>query len=287
MADALRFFIIDGYPRESREQFDTVGMKQAGFLYRDLARKYVPDAECDIWFSSDPGKETPPADEELAKYDAVLWPGCNLTIYDDDPRVKRHLALVDQAYSLGIPQFGSCWGIQLAVAVAGGEIVSHPDGREMGVARYLHLTDAGKTHPMFEGKPPSFCHLVSHDDHIVKLPDCATLLAGNYHSPVQAVAVEYKKGVFWATQYHPEYDLHEMAALILAREEKLLRQGLFQDVDALKHYAEQIDLLFGNPDRKDLRWQYAIGDDILNDDLRTCEFGNWIKHVVIPHAGRG
>lgn len=285
MPKPLRCFIPDGYPKESRDQFDDVGMRLAGILYKDLFRKYVPDVQCDIWYSSDPDAPPPPTDEELRTYDAVIWPGCNLTIYDNDPRVEQHLELADRAYGFGIPQFGSCWGIQIAVYLAGGKVEPHPDGREMGVARYIHLTEAGKAHPMFEGKPPVYCHFVSHDDHVVELPDCATCLAGNYHSRVQAVAVEYKNGVFWATQYHPEYDLHEVARLILAREPRLIKQNFFRSHEDLVQYVQRLEVLFADPTRKDLRWQMGIGEDVLSDEIRTCEFRNWLDKVVLPKAG--
>ena len=49
-------------------------------------------------------------------------------------------------------------------------------------------------------------------------------------------AVKHKKGVFWAPQYHPEYDLHEVARLILAREEKLIKQNYFKSHDDLMAY---------------------------------------------------
>jgi len=281
MSSAPQFLIVDGYPKESRDQFDDVGMKLAGDLYADLLMKHMPDAEYRIWYSSDPGAPTP-TDEELADCAGVLWPGCNLTIYHDDPRVHAHLDLVRRAYEAGAPQTGSCWGIQLATTIPGGETVAHPKGREMGIATNIRLTEAGKGHPMFQGKPEVYAHFVSHDDHVVRLPEGATLLAGNDWSPIQAVEVRYKEGVFWATQYHPEYNLHEMARLILAREPRLLKQGLFRDHDDLAAYSNKLEAVHEDPSRKDLRWQLKIDDDIVLDELRECEFINWIKHVVRP-----
>ncbi len=281
MAKAPRFLIPDGYSKESREQFEAVGMKLAGELYGELLVKRLPGAEYDIWLSSDPGVERI-SDEQLADYAGVIWPGCNLTIYHDDPRVHNHLDLVKRAYAAGVPQFGSCWAIQLATTVAGGRTEAHPKGREMGAAMNIRLNEDGKQHPMMQGKPEVYSHFVSHDDHVVELPEGATLLAGNDWSRVHAVAVEYQNGVFWATQYHPEYNLHEMAALIRAREPKLVKQGLFRDHDDLVAYANKLDALYEDPTRKDLRWQLKIDDDLIEDDIRECEFVNWIKHVITP-----
>jgi GMP synthase (glutamine-hydrolysing) len=281
MAEKLRFLIPDGYSIESRQQFETVGMALAGQLYADLLVKRLPGAEYDIWYSSDPGA-VPPTDEALAGYAGVIWPGCNLTIYhDDDPRVQAHKSLALRAYEVGIPQFGSCWGIQLACSVAGGSVSAHPKGREMGIATKIMLTDQGRKHPMMKDKPVVYSHFVSHDDQVVDLPDGATLLAGNDWSVVQAVAVKFKKGVFWGVQYHPEYNLHEVARLILAREERLIKQGWFKDHDDMVAYVEKFEAVHADPTLKHIRWQLKIDDGIVEDDIRECEFVNWIHSAVL------
>ncbi len=287
MPDKLRFLIIDGYPEPSREQFTSVGMRLAGQLYADILLQHLPDADYDIYYSSDPGVVLPNSDE-INAYQGILWPGCNLTIYHtDDERVTKMIELADWGYEAGIPQFGSCWAAQIAVYTAGGEVTPNPKGREMGVARKIHLTPAGRNHPIYEGKPLVFDGFISHDDEITRLPDCAEHLATNDFTNVQAVSVRYKNGTFWATQYHPEYNVHEVARLILAREEKLIRHGFFRDSLDLKKYVDQLELLAADPDRKDLRWQLAIDDDLLSDSIRQCEFVNWLNKLVIPFAKRG
>lgn len=278
MPKKLRFLITDGYPEPSREKFKDVGMRLAWELYRDMLGDYVPDAEVDVWFASDAPSDAP---AELASYDGLLWPGCSLTVFDvEKESVTSQHDLVRRAYEEGIPQFGTCWGIQIAVYVAGGTVRPNPRGREMGIGRKMRLTEAGRNHPMFRGKPLVYNHFVSHDDEVTELPPGATLLAGNDFSRVQAVEVKYERGVFWGIQYHPEYDLHEMARLIVAREERLVKQGLFRDHDDLVQYVDRLEALATDPERKDLRWQLGIDDDILRDDIRQCEFINWLRDQV-------
>ena len=90
-------------------------------LYAKLLLKHLPNANYDIYYSSDPGVILPNS-EEIKKYDGVLWPGCNLTVYHDhDERVTKMVDLCKRAYEVGIPQFGSCWAAQIAVYAAGGE----------------------------------------------------------------------------------------------------------------------------------------------------------------------
>lgn len=284
MANNLRFLIVDGYPKPSRDQFVEVGMGLAGQLYADLLIQHLPDAEYNIMYSSDPGVELPGLDG-IKAYDGILWPGCNLTVYHtDDERVTKMLDLVNRGYEAGIPQFGSCWGIQIAVYAIGGMVKANPKGREMGVARKIHLTSTGQHHPMFEGKPLAFDGFISHDDEITELPPGAVMLATNDFTRVQAVAVEHKNGSFWATQYHPEYNLHEIARLIVAREKKLIKLGFFQNHDDMVYYVDQLEKLAASPSRKDLRWQRGIDDDLLSDSIRQLEFVNWLNKVVIPKA---
>jgi len=277
----MKFLIIDGYPEKSRLQFDTVGMTLAGKLYEKMLFQHIPDAQTTILYASDDSTLLPTL-EILKTFDGILWPGCNLTVYhDDDERVQRMIEIVDLAFEAGIPQFGSCWAAQIAVYVAGGTVAVNPKGREMGVARKIYLTDAGKSHPMYEGKPPVFDGFISHDDEITVMPKGATILASNYFTSIQAVDVAYKNGSFWATQYHPEYDLKEMARLIVARADKLTSEGYFNSQDDMMNYINILETIAKEPNRKDLRWMAGIDDDLLKDNIRQLEFVNWLKFEML------
>ena len=277
----MKLLIIDGYPEKSRLQFDKVGMTLAGKLYEKMLFQHMPDAETTILYTSEDSTMLPSL-EVLKTYDGILWPGCNLTVYhDDDERVQRMIKIVDLAFEAGIPQFGSCWAAQIAVYVSGGKIALNPKRREMGVARKIYLTDAGKSHPMYEGKPPVFDGLISHDDEITVMPKGATILASNYFTSIQAVDVAYKNGSFWATQYHPEYDLKEMARLIVARADKLTSEGYFNSQVDMMNYINILETIANEPNRNDLRWMAGIDDDLLKDNIRQLEFVNWLKFEML------
>ncbi|MBI4873249.1 MAG: type 1 glutamine amidotransferase [Acidobacteria bacterium] len=286
MPSSLRFLIVDGYPKASREEFDRVGMKHAWRLYAEMLNRHLPEAEFSVWFPSD--DTLPPGGVGPEHYAGILWTGCNLTIYHSgEARVTCQIEFAARSYEAGTPGFGTCWGVQMAAVSAGGEVRPNPKGREMGVARKIRLTPEGLAHPMFEGKPAVYGGFISHLDEITQLPPGAVLLASNDFTHVQAVEVKHKNGVFWATQYHPEYDLHEMARLITAREPKLLPEGFFRDHEDLAQYVEKLETLHRDPDRKDLRWQLDMDDDVLSDDVRQVEFRNWIHKIVLPRAARG
>lgn len=282
MGTALRFLIIDGYPKASRDDLQTAGMQFAWKLYGDLLQRNLSGAEYDVLLPSDFGVEMP-SENELEKYSGILWTGCNLCIFDDEnPSVAKQIELAKLCYEIGIPSFGSCWGLQIAVVAAGGKVAANPRGKEMGLARKVRLTREGENHAMFQGKPPVYEAYISHDDMVTEIPEGGVILAGNDFTPIQALAVTHKKGTFWAVQYHPEYNLHEMACLIIAREEPLIQRGFFKQPDELKAMVDKMKILYKEPDRKDIRWQLVIDDDVLSSEIKECEFRNWINELVLP-----
>ncbi len=178
--------------------------------------------------------------------------------------------------------WGSCWGIQLASLVAGGEVAANPRGREWGIARDIRLTDAASVAPMHEGKPARFDAFIMHLDIVTRLPAGVPLLATNEHSPVQAAII----GNFWATQYHPEYNLHEMGRLIAARGAALVREGIFPDEPAVAAHAAKMKALAADPDSAELRAELRVGDDIIDPRIREVELRNWLRFVDSHAASR-
>jgi GMP synthase (glutamine-hydrolysing) len=280
----LHFLIIDGYPKNSRQHFTDTGVQHACEQYRAMLNAFLPDATSDVLFPSDDDSQLPDG-AGLASYQGVMWTGCNLTIYKDDPRVRRMIELARKIYEVGVPSYGSCWALQIAAVAAGGEVKLNPKGREMGIARKISLNPEGRAHPFYQGKAPVFDAFISHYDEVTSLPAGATLLATNDFTRVQSLAVTHKKGTFWAVQYHPEYSLYDMARLIVAREERLVREGFFKDSQDMHQLVGRMEALHKEPCRKDLRWQLAIDDDVLDRKIRQTEFGNWLNNLVIPTAG--
>jgi GMP synthase (glutamine-hydrolysing) len=282
MRTVLRFLIIDGYSKASRDDLNAAGMQYAWKLYGDMLQRNLPGAEYDVLLPSDSGVKMP-EEKELEQYSGILWTGCNLCIFDDEnPSVRKQIELAKLCYEIGVPGFGSCWGLQMSVVAAGGKVALNPRGKEMGLARKIKLTREGENHPLFQGKPPVYEAYISHDDMVTEIPEGGVVLAGNDFTPVQALAVTHKKGTFWSVQYHPEYNLHEMACLIIAREEKLIKGGFYKEPGDLKEMVDKMKALFKEPGRKDLRWQLVIDDDVLSSEIKECEVRNWINELVLP-----
>ncbi len=277
----LAICILNGYPRASRENFDRSDVGHPHDMYMDFLRRYVPNATVDVLFVADPDVSLP-AGVALESYDAYVWTGSDLTIYHDDPRVTRQIELAQAIYRVGRPMYGSCWGVQMAAVAAGGEVEKNPNGREWGIARDIRLTEEGKKSLLHAGKPERFDGFIMHLDEVTHIPSGGKLLATNEHTRVQALEVKHEKGTFWATQYHPEYNLYEMARLIAARAEPLVKEGFFPDTQAVAAYADKMRKLHEQPDSAQLRRELSVGPDILDPEIRECELRNWIDYLVLP-----
>jgi GMP synthase (glutamine-hydrolysing) len=275
----LHLLVLDAYAAEGRASLRAAGGSEAGRLYERMLRRLAPDAVVEVAHPADPDPRLPMG-AGLADYDGVAWTGSSLTIHDaSDRRVRRQLELARAVYEAGIPSFGSCWAAQLSVAAAGGRCAASAKGREFGIARRIALSGAGRNHPLYRGKAPVFDAFTSHADEVVDLCDGAALLASNEWSRVQAVSVERGRGRFWALQYHPEYDPHEVAALCRLRRSELVAQGSFADQAAADAFARDLEALHADPGRADLAAALGIGPELLDPERRTLEVRNWLASL--------
>ncbi|MCH8002808.1 MAG: type 1 glutamine amidotransferase [Proteobacteria bacterium] len=286
MANDPRFLVVDGYAREGREDLRAGGATTAGELYAQMLKDCAPNgAEVDIVCPADPDAALPKG-AAIDGYDGIAWTGSSLTVFADDPKVTTQIDFAKAAFEAKVPSFGSCWAAQIAVVAAGGRCDVNPRGREMGIARKIALTPEGRAHPLYTGKKSVFDAFISHDDEVTHLPASASLLACNGHTHVQAVSVTHKGGVFWGLQYHPEYDLHELARLCYCRKQKLVDRGFFRDLDAAQDFVDRLEALHQDPGRKDIAWLLGIDEDVMNEDIRRAEVRNWIDFLVLPTMRR-
>ena len=285
-SSAPRFLVIDGYTRAARDELESGGASVAADLYVGMLKRCGPaGTECDVIFPADPGANLP-AGATISDYDGVAWTGCSSCVFSGEPDVAVQIEFARECYRQGVPAFGSCWAAQIAVVAAGGEVALNPNGREMGIAREIKLTEEGCAHPLYEGKPSLFDAFTSHDDEVTVLPAGAARLSGNDFTHVQSVVVKHEGAEFWGLQYHPEYDLYEMARLMFCRIEKLVRLGFFADVSAGLAHIDQLEALHSDPSREDIASALDIKPDVMDESLRTVEVRNWITHLVLPNMRR-
>jgi GMP synthase (glutamine-hydrolysing) len=275
----LRILIADGTTAAMQAEREAFGIPSNASLFEAALRSQQPQIRCSSINVAD-GQDLPDR-MSLGDYDGLMFSGSPLHIYDRTPEVARQIDFARAAFTAGLPTWGSCWGLQLATVALGGTVRRNPRGRELGVARAITATAAGRSHPLLAMRPSVFDALCSHIDEIEQLPPGAEVLAQNELCPIQALAVELpSKSIFFGTQYHPEFTLSVSAGLIEILAASLVAERFGRDCAELVAMARDFRALHAEPKRRDLAWRYGIGPEILDPVRRTAEIGNWLREVA-------
>ncbi len=271
----VKLLIADIYSTNGRAGIVSVGGSRAGDMFTRAVRLHRPDAEISVLTFDTTSPEMP---APIEAFDGIIWSGSNLTIHRPNPLIEAQIDLARAVFDSGVPQFGVCYGIQLATVAAGGSVVANPNGPEIGWARDVTLTDAGRGHPMYRGKVDRFDALCWHNDTVWELPENAELLAGNAHSHVQAAILRRGRGEFWAVQYHLEFDGREVASLVSGNAPALIAAGALTEASATAIVGDmnQLAVIAKDPSAapEELR-------PVVDPLVRTAELGNWLDRVDV------
>ncbi len=278
-----RILVIDGNVAEIRARQVAALGYDSGTGYARVLHRLDPSLRVDIVTAADGAALLPGA--ALESYDGVTMTGSALNIYNGGVPVTRQIELAKAVFAAGVPFFGSCWGLQVAVTAAGGEVRANPRGREFGFARRILLSDAGRQHAIFAGKPVVFEAPTIHRDEIASLPAGATALAVNDFG-IQAASFDHGRGTFWGVQYHPEYDYIDIAAAAERYGQTLVTEGMFSDLAALQAFAGELRNLQAHPSDWGLLWKHGLGPAMRSEALRLLEIRNWLQVSVLQHAAQ-
>lgn len=284
VSPGIRLLVVEGNIASCRAEHIAVGGVTASEGYAALLRELCPGARTDLVFPAD-GPARLPDGIALADYDGAALTGSALHLSQQSPEVTRQIELARALLDARIPVFGSCWGLQVLTVAAGGVVRRNPRGREIGIGRNIALNAGGRAHPMYAGKRDAFSAMTVHLDEVETLAPGATLLASNDHSRVQAVDFGKPDAPVWGVQYHPEYPLDEVAAIV-RRTPSLVAEGFFDSAADQEQYAARLASLHRQPDQKALAWRLGADGDVLDDAMRTREVANWIECGVRPFAAR-
>jgi len=281
-----RLLIVNCTHDSLLQSLAALGSRPYDTQFIDSVSRHLPAGQSLETFTLNVGDgEGLPQGVQLGDFDGAWISGSPLNVYrPEQPTVREQLDLARAVWQAGVPAFGSCWGLQLMTAALGGTVHLNPDGREIGVARRICPTKAGRCHALYEGKQEAFDALCSHEDEVATLPAGAELLASNAVSRVQAMAIEQDGKSFWGVQYHPEFDFGSVAAIIAIRAQRHLDEGLALTPEEVDTIVADFRALAQDPARKDLVWKYGLHADVLDPQVRGAEFGNWLRTKVLPHA---
>ncbi|MCQ8242148.1 type 1 glutamine amidotransferase [Rhizosaccharibacter radicis] len=270
----MLFLVADSETAEQREKRrETAGCSSAESFASTL-RTLAPGSGCEMVRPHEEGASAETR-RSLDGYDGVFLSGSPLHVYEGGPGVRRQLSFMRSVFAAGVPCFGSCAGLQIAVAAVGGRVGSSPR-HEVGLARRITATARGADHPLLAGRPASWDALSVHSDVVEQLPEGAVLLAGNSACPVQAVEIRHGGGLFWGVQYHPELSFSEIGAAIRRQSEALVDRKLARTRSDVDRQAELFDAVEAEPERPDLAWRLGIDEEVTDPGRRRRELVNFL-----------
>ena len=236
----MRLLVVEGNSKEIWTKREVSGGVPYHKRFLAMLKLLQPTAEVEITFPAEHNSILPSI-EELKSFDGILLTGSSLYINDPSTEVTKQLDFAEDLFESGVPIYGSCWGLQIATVVAGGQVSASSNGRELGVSKPIELTEAGKNHPCFQGRKEKFNALCIHLDEVVKLPENSVILAKNNHSAIQAMTIKYKNSEFFGVQYHPEFLVSDMVFIVRYLTDYLVKEGRFNSKETANTFVLELE----------------------------------------------
>ena len=258
-----KILLVEGNLREENQSFTDGGIKTHPESLKDSISFFTKTLELDVVNPSS-DKNLSEVTEDLTKYDGMIWGGSSLNIYNDTVEIRRQLDFMRECQKKIKNILAICWGLQVAVTVAGGIVKRCNKGAHRGIAHNVKINKNGLSHPLYKNKNETFNTPAFNFDEVATLPNNSTLLSSNEINNV--MGINFKNGVsdIWGIQYHPEITYDKMITLIHFRKNRLLNNKAFIDEDEINSHVKMI----------------AEENKITNKDNRMKELENWLNKII-------
>jgi len=157
-----------------------------------------------------------------------------------------------------------CWGMQVAVTAAGGEVKKGINGSHIGIANNIELTKEGLNNPLYKDKKNKFNTPAFNFDEVVTVPTGAIHLASNKINKIQGI--NFKNGIseIWGLQYHPEITYEKMIKIIKFRKDVLINKKLiFKNDEEINNHIKLINNEINISDKNN----------------KMLELKNWLQYI--------
>ena len=259
-----KILIVEGNLREENESFSKGGIKTHTESLKDSISYFTNELEIDVVNPSS-DKNISEIVKDLKKYDGLIWGGSSLNIYNDTIEIRRQLDFMKECQNKIKNILAICWGMQVAVTVAGGEVKKCLNGTHRGIAHNIEINENGLKHPIYKNKNKKFNTPAFNFDEVTTIPNNSTLLASNKINKV--MGLNFKAGVseIWGIQYHPEITYNKMVSLIHFRKDRLLEKKAFKDEKEINDHVKMIE----------------DENKITDKNLRMRELENWLTYINV------
>ncbi len=254
-----KVLIVEGNLREENQNFIDGGIKTHTESLKESISYFTNNLDLDVVNPSS-DQNIHEVVKDLKKYDGLIWGGSSLNIYNNTPEIKRQLDFMKECQNNIKNIFAICWGMQVAVTVAGGDVKKCSKGAHRGIAHDIEINHKGLKHPLYQKKNKKFNTPAFNFDEVITLPAGSVLLSSN---PINKVmGVSFKAGIsnVWGIQYHPEITYSKMISLINFRKDRLLEKKAFLDQSEINSHVKIIE----------------EENKITQKDSRMRELKNWL-----------
>jgi GMP synthase (glutamine-hydrolysing) len=219
----LNILICEGNTPEEGKVFQDVGIPTHTESLKESLAYYNKNLKIDVLnpcLELDLNEIIP----KLKIYDGLIWGGSSLNIYNYTPEIRRQILFMKECFKNVKKILAICWGLQVAVTAAGGEVKKGAKGSHIGIANDIELTNEGLGNPLYKDKSKKFNTPAFNFDEVVTTPKDAIHLASNKINKIQSL--NFKSGVseILGLQYHPEITYGKMVDIIKFRKKALIEK---------------------------------------------------------------
>ena len=202
--------------------------------------------------------------KDLKKYDGLIWGGSSLNIYNDTVEIRRQIEFMKECFKNIKRILAICWGMQVAVTAAGGEVKKSNNGVHIGIAQNISVNENGIKFPLYKNKKNIFNSPAFNFDEVATIPKDSTILASNKVNKVQSLNFETGISEIWGLQYHPEITYDKMIRLNKFRKDRLI--NVRKAFNNEKEIEEHINLI-------------QEESKISEKSSRLLELQNWLNYI--------
>ena len=257
-----KILIVEGNVKEENKNFSKVGIQTHTESLIESLNYFEEKLRIEI-INPSSDENIDAIKDKLISYDGLIWGGSSLNIYNNTPEIKRQIEFMSECQKKVKNILAICWGMQVAVAAAGGEVKKAKEPN-IGITKEIIINENGLANPLYEGKDEKFNAPAFNFDEVVKLPKNTICLASNKTNKIQSLYFKINKTKVWGLQYHPEITYEKMISLIEFRKQRLIeiRKAFKNNEDIEKHILK-------------------IKSEILNSnkDKRMVELKNWLNQI--------
>ena len=236
-----KILVVEGNLKEENQSFSEAGIQTHTESLKHSLSYFTDQLNIDV--------VNPSSDENISEnidtlesYDGLIWGGSSLNIYNNTPEIKRQIEFMKECQKKIKKVLAICWGMQVAVTAAGGEVKKGEKGSHRGIARDIEINENGLNHLLYKNKNKRFNTPAFNFDEVVTLPENSVLLASNPINNVQGLNFKIGNCDVWGLQYHPEITYNKMINLIIFRKDRLIERGAFKDQNHIDDHIKNIEI---------------------------------------------